>query len=383
MNFYKNTVLNKWMGFLVASVIVVFSIWMITSFVGRLKEEEALKVQNYVQVQTLLITSEENTPIEATEFYISFLNTVNLPIIILNEDGSYNLSVNIDKDIVQNKKRLKRMVEDMESKYPPFILQYPFGTQKLYYKNSELLDQLQLYPIILVILIALFGLFTYWYYQTVKHSEQNYLWAGMAKETAHQIGTPISSLIGWLELLKMEDVDPMSITEMQKDVDRLTTIAERFSKIGSKTELESLDIVETTQKAFDYMSTRLSKNVSFYFQPDIQYAEVALSEPLFGWVFENLIKNAVDAMQGKGEVRVHLFEKENEVFISVKDTGHGIPSSKHKEVFKPGYTTKKRGWGLGLSLAKRIIEEYHGGKIFVYRSSPGKGTEFRIILKTV
>lgn len=383
MNFYKNTVLNKWMGFLVAFVIVVFSIWMITKFVGKLKEEEALKVQNYVQVQRLLITSDETTPIEATEFYISFLNSVNLPIIILNEDGSYNLSVNVKDFIVNDSVRLRKKVSEMAKKYPPIKMKLPFGTQKMYYKNSELLDQLQLYPIILIVLIALFGLFTYWYYQTVKHSEQNYLWAGMAKETAHQIGTPISSLIGWLELLKMEDIDQMSVNEMQKDVERLTTIAERFSKIGSKTELERADIVDTTRKAFDYMSVRLSKNVSFEFESEVDYAEVALSEPLYGWVFENLVKNAVDAMHGKGELSVHLFEKENEVFIDVEDNGQGIPSSKHKEIFKPGYTTKKRGWGLGLSLAKRIIEEYHGGKISVYRSAPGKGTQFRIILKKV
>ncbi len=368
------------MGFLVAFIIVVFSIWMITNFVGRLKQEEALKVQNYVQVQKLLITSNENTPIEATEFYISFLNTVNLPIIILNEDDSYNLSVNVKKRIVNDSVRLRKMVAEMREEYPPIIMKFPFGTQKVYYKNSELLDQLQLYPVILIILIALFGLFTYWYYQTVKHSEQNYLWAGMAKETAHQIGTPISSLMGWIELLKMENIDQMPVKEIQKDVERLTTIAERFSKIGSKTELESLDIVDITKKAFDYMSVRLSNNVSFYFKSDIEQAIVALSEPLFGWVFENLVKNAVDTMQGKGELSVHLFEKEKEVFIDVKDNGQGIPASKHKEIFKPGYTTKKRGWGLGLSLAKRIIEEYHNGKIFVHRSAPGKGTQFRIIL---
>lgn len=369
------------MGFLVAFIIVIFSIWMITNFVGRLKEEEALKVQNYVQVQKLLITSDENTPIEATEFYISFLNTVNLPIIILNEDGSYNLSANVKDYIVNDSVRLQKLVSEMEKDYPPITMKFSFGIQKMYYKNSELLDQLQLYPIILVVLISLFGLFTYWYYQTVKHSEQNYLWAGMAKETAHQIGTPITSLMGWLELLKIENIDQMPVKEIQKDVERLTTIAERFSKIGSKTELKKLDIVKTTKKAFDYMSVRLSKKVSFHFKSEIDYTEIALSESLYGWVFENLVKNAVDAMQGKGGLTVHLFEKENNVFIDVQDSGHGIPVAKHKEIFKPGYTTKKRGWGLGLSLAKRIIEEYHNGKIFVHRSAPGKGTQFRIILK--
>lgn len=371
------------MGFLIAFIIVGFSIWMITTFVEKLKEEEALKVQNYVQVQRLLITSDENTPIETTEFYLSFLNTVNLPIIILNEDESYNLSVNVNDFIVQDSIRLHKKVAEMAKKYPPIEMIFPFGTQKMYYKNSELLDQLQLYPIILIILTSLFGLFTYWYYQTVKHSEQNYLWAGMAKETAHQIGTPISSLMGWLEFLKMEKTDPMPISEMQKDVERLTTIANRFSKIGSKTKLKTHDIVETTQNAFNYMSIRLSKNISFDFKSDITYAEVALSESLYGWVFENLVKNAVDAMQGKGNLTVHLFEKEHTVFIDVKDDGQGIPSSKHKKIFNPGYTTKKRGWGLGLSLAKRIVEEYHNGKIFVHQSSLGEGTQFRIIFQKV
>ncbi len=383
MRFYKNTLLNKWMGFLLAFFIVVLSIWMISTSVDRLKKEEALKVQNYVQVQKLLITSPENAPIEATEFYISFLNTVNLPIIILNEDNTYNLSVNVNENIINDPNRLMNKVEEMGKKYPPIKMKYPFGVQKMYYKNSALLDQLQLFPVILIILMILFGLFTFWYYQTIKHSEQNYLWAGMAKETAHQIGTPISSLIGWLELLKMENVDDMTIIEMKKDVDRLTTIADRFSKIGSKTELKPLDIVKVTKEAFDYMSVRISKNVSFDFVSEVDCVEVSMSESLYGWVLENLIKNAVDAMHGKGNISVKMFEKEREIFIDVKDNGKGIPYSNHKDVFKPGFTTKKRGWGLGLSLAKRIIEEYHEGKIYVYASSLSEGTQFRIILNKV
>jgi len=353
---------------------------MITQSVYRLKQQESLRIQFYVKIQKNLIDLGENINPETFDFYSAYLNKVDLPIIILNDAQKCIYHQNISDKIIKNPQRLHRLVEKMKKHYEPIEVKLPLGAQYIYYKNSAFLDRLQWYPIILMLFITLFGLFIYWYYNMVKRSDQNYLWVGMAKETAHQIGTPISSLMGWLAFMKMEKNHSMPVEEIEKDINRLIVITDRFSKIGSKPKLSPEEIVSVSLQAFDYMSARVSKKVSFDFHSAIDSVYVALSIPLYGWVLENLIKNAVDSVRGKGNISLNIFQQEDQVFIQIKDDGQGIPKAKQKQIFKPGYTTKKRGWGLGLSLAKRIIEEYHNGKIGVHESSREKGTIFRIIL---
>ncbi len=256
------------------------------------------------------------------------------------------------------------------------------GTKNyVYFKNSTLLNQLQYYPLIIILLILLFFGFSYWYFKTIRDTEKSYLWAGMAKETAHQIGTPLSSLMGWVELLKLEDIDQTSVVEIEKDVDRLKHIAERFSKIGSTSELNQTDLIATSRHTINYISQRISKGIEVNFKADVEEFNINLNASLYSWVIENLMKNAADAMQNKGVLDIVITTTNKFVEISMTDTGSGIPTKLQKKIFEPGFTTKKRGWGLGLSLAKRIIEEYHKGKIFVAKSSKDTGTEFKILLR--
>jgi signal transduction histidine kinase len=231
--------------------------------------------------------------------------------------------------------------------------------------------------------LFLFLSVVYLFFSSNKVAETNKLWTGMAKETAHQIGTPLSSLLGWVEILKMEKVDETYIEEIEKDVDRLNVIANRFSKIGSKPELKKENIVALTKQAFDYLESRSSKQISFSFSSTDAEIYTALNTELFGWVIENLIKNAIDAMLGKGELALNIKSNQKKVEITISDTGKGMPKNLFKQIFTPGFTTKKRGWGLGLSLSKRIIADYHNGKIFVKKSEIDKGTTFEILLDRI
>jgi len=255
--------------------------------------------------------------------------------------------------------------------------------QTLYYGTSPLLNNLKYYPLALLLIILLFSAVVYFFYRSSKVAEQNKLWTGMAKETAHQIGTPLSSLIGWTEILKTENVNPDYIVEMEKDVDRLQTITERFSKIGSVPELKTADIVLETKNAITYLQSRTSKLIEFDIEIPEREIQVKLNEQLFGWTIENLVKNAIDAMKGKGRLSLQLTQRERLVFINISDTGKGIPKGQFNTIFNPGFTTKKRGWGLGLSLSRRIIEDYHNGKVKVLNSELNKGTTMQIALKTV
>jgi len=252
----------------------------------------------------------------------------------------------------------------------------------VYFGDSPLLNKLKYYPIALLLIIILFGAVVYNFYRATKMATQNKLWAGMAKETAHQIGTPLSSLIGWLEILKMENIEESTIIEIEKDINRLQTITDRFSKIGSEPVLEKRDIVEDTNKTVDYLRTRVSQQVNFYFEAPQNPIYVEINPALHSWTIENLVKNAIDAMKGKGSLNIVISELEDIVKISISDTGKGIPKNQFTKIFEPGFTTKKRGWGLGLSLTKRIVQEYHKGKIKVAQSEIGKGTTMQISYKT-
>jgi len=311
------------------------------------------------------------------------LNSVGAPVIITNEDGTNILSYgNLDSTLMKDDAYVHRQLELMEQENDPLEIDFMnTGKAKIYYRSSDLIEQMKYFPILQFIVIALYLLIAYLLFSWARRSEQNQVWAGMAKETAHQLGTPISSLMGWVELLKMQEEPFAGTQEMEKDIERLQIVTDRFSKIGSVPVLEPTDIVPLVRDTMDYLQKRFSKKFEF----DIQLPEGPLTVPLvpslFRWVLENLTKNAVDAMGDHGKITLELTEGSSEVLIDVSDTGKGIPKKMYKQVFNPGYTSKKRGWGLGLSLAKRIIEEYHKGKIFVKSSVVGQGTTFRIILK--
>lgn len=252
--------------------------------------------------------------------------------------------------------------------------------QYLYYEDSKVLKRLSLFPYLQLLVMLAFIVVVYFAVSSTKKAEQNKVWVGLSKETAHQLGTPISSLMAWMELLRAEGIDPDIVNEMDKDVVRLETIASRFSKIGSRPTLEAVDLRDVVASAVSYMSTRISSRIRLAFIPDDRTLPVNISRPLVEWVLENLIKNAVDAMEGDGSITITTFSENRFACIDVADTGKGIPRKRQKTIFNPGYTTKKRGWGLGLTLAKRIVEQYHDGRIFVLASEPGSGTTFRIMI---
>jgi signal transduction histidine kinase len=291
-------------------------------------------------------------------------------------------SGNIDSLKINTPEKLQATIQLMESQNTPIEVDLGEGFKNyIFYEQSTLLAQLKYYPYVQFGVIGLFLLIAYILFSTARKAEQDQVWVGMSKETAHQLGTPLSSLMAWTEYLKSTGTDESIVHEMNRDVNRLNTITDRFSKIGSQPTLHEENVCEVVRNAIDYLKTRTSKNVNYIVEiPDFEI-NVMLSVPLFEWVIENICKNAVDAMDGKGQFRVVVAEVPEGVCIDMTDTGKGIHKSKHKSVFKPGYTTKKRGWGLGLSLSKRIIENYHNGKIFVLQSEEGKGTTFRILLK--
>jgi signal transduction histidine kinase len=310
------------------------------------------------------------------------INSASVPVIYTDSAGAVLAFGNIDSTKMRDTVFVKETLEEMTSENPPLEIQLEKGrTNYIFYKDSFLLTQLQYYPFVQLGVIGLFLVIAYTLFSTSRKAEQNQVWVGMAKETAHQLGTPLSSLIAWLEYLEMKGADPETIKEIRQDVRRLETITERFSKIGSMPVLERRNLVEVLTGAMNYMRTRTSKNVVYSLNTPSTEVYASLNVPLFDWVIENLCRNAVDAMDGKGSITIELQDQTQYVYIDITDSGKGIPKSKFKTVFQPGYTTKKRGWGLGLSLTKRIIENYHAGKIFVKRSEPGAGTTFRIVLK--
>ncbi len=319
--------------------------------------------------------------------YLTYLNLVTAqnkttPIIV-TQDDKIIVDANIKysenrKDAVLQKElaKMKRNGEPIEIDLGDGLKQY------LYYRDSFLLRNLRLFPVAQLFVIFLFIGIAYYAFNASHKAEQNQVWVGMSKETAHQLGTPISSLMAWIELLKMKDVDLSLIREFENDTQRLEKIAERFSKIGSAPELLHTDVIETIMSTVEYLKRRSSNKVVF----DVNYDEagtylVPLNIALFSWVIENLCKNAIDAMDNSGNITISLKEKDDTVLIDIADTGKGISKSQHKTIFEPGFSTKKRGWGLGLSLARRIVENYHNGKIFIKQSELNKGTTFRIILK--
>lgn len=310
-------------------------------------------------------------------------NAVGAPVIIIDStDNSVLAYGNLDSIKMKDPEFVKNQIHAMQEDCYPIKVNYLDDNKVyIYYRRSDLLMQMRYFPLVQILIFGLFVLLAYLLFSYVRRSEQNQVWAGMAKETAHQIGTPLSSLMGWVELLKLEEKPFVGTAEMEYDIDRLNTITERFSKIGSIPTLEQTDVVAIISKTMKYLQHRFSSKFEFDVQLPVREIVIPLNAALFNWVLENLTKNAIDAMTDKGKITVELTEDDSNVFIDISDTGKGLPRSMYKEIFNPGYTSKKRGWGLGLSLAKRIIENYHKGKIFVKNSVLNQGTTFRIVLK--
>ncbi len=362
-----------------AFVIVSLILWNTNSFFKKFKEEERLKMEIWATAQSELIQSSVDQELGNLTLKVMGNNT-STPMILVNEEGSiktHNIAEEKALDSVYISKKIKQFASENK---PIHIIQEGELLETLYYGNSEVLNKLKFYPLALLLIIFLFGAVIFFFFRTNKASEQNKLWAGMAKETAHQIGTPLTSLLGWNELLKSENINSDITKEIAKDITRLQTITERFSKIGSIPDLEVHDIVSETEKAYEYLKRRSSKLIHFSFSSDIDELPVLLNPPLYNWSIENLVKNGIDAMKGRGNITLQIEKKGQSVNILVSDTGHGIPKSDFQSIFNPGVTSKKRGWGLGLSLVKRIVEEYHKGKIKVLSSSK-EGTIMQISLR--
>lgn len=308
-------------------------------------------------------------------------NSASVPVLLTDSDSEKIIGLgNIDTNLVNTKSGLKQRINYMKLQNQPIPITINNTKFWLYYEESQLLKQLRYYPYIQFGIIGLFLIIAYYLFSTSRRSEQNYVWVGMSKETAHQLGTPLSSLMAWNELLKQQHIDQTITTEIDKDLHRLNTITERFSKIGSDPILQPTDIIAVIKNTLDYLQTRLSKKTIVKFNSNVEEAQVSLNVSLFEWVIENIVKNAVDSMNGVGSITIDVNLFETTITIDITDTGKGIEKTKFKTVFEPGFTTKKRGWGLGLSLAKRIIEDYHKGKIIVKDSVVNQGTTFRITL---
>jgi len=370
----RNTV--RWVIIFASFLIISLILWNTYTFFQIFKNEERLKMNLWAKAQKTLINADENTDVELP--LQIFSNNNSIPIILTEKDSIIN-TVNIDEAIVKDKRRANAFLSGLKNENEPIVIEYVTGKfQKLYYGNSALLNKLKYYPIALLLIMVLFGALIYNFYRSTKMATQNKLWAGMAKETAHQIGTPLSSLIGWVEILKADDAAETTIVEIEKDIDRLQTITERFSKIGSEPKLENKDIIEETFQSYDYLQSRFSKQVEFSFEAPKSPIIVLLNPTLHSWTIENMVKNAIDAMKGRGKLSLQIEQDGDFVKINISDTGKGIPKTQFKRIFEPGFTTKKRGWGLGLSLTKRIVEEYHKGSIKVLNSVIEKGTTMQI-----
>ena len=377
---YDSRQLLKYLFIVAAVVIAIASVFVSDLLIKDLAREERQKIEVWAEA-TRVLTSEDPSLNMNLILQIIQGNTA-IPVMLCNDRDSVMNYKNLELPEKNVDEFLQQKVQELKKKKDPIVIDMEDGTyQYLYYDDSLILKRLLVYPYAQLTVMAVFILTAFLALASTKKAEQNKVWVGLSKETAHQLGTPISSLIAWLEYLKLKEVDPTLLAEMEKDVKRLEMIAERFSKIGSTPEPVPVNICESVRSALDYMETRISSKVKITVESPEEPVMVLMNQALFAWVVENLCKNAVDAMEGQGNITFHIEEKGKKVRIDVTDTGKGILKSKFKTVFNPGYTTKKRGWGWGLSLVKRIIESYHGGKIYVKSSEIGKGTTFRIELR--
>jgi signal transduction histidine kinase len=380
VNIYTQKQRWKLLLLLAALMIGTASLWYTNRLVNKLAVEERKKIELWAEAtRRLADVSELNTDINFLSNVISNNNTI--PVIWADDKFNPISSRNLDSLQSLSEEYLRKQIVEMRAVHDPIEIHIGTIKQYILYRDSELLIRLRYYPYFQLAVIALFLLVSYLAFSNSRKAEQNQVWVGMAKETAHQLGTPLSSLVAWLEFLRLKGMSSDYTNEIEKDINRLQTITERFSKIGSAPSLTKVNIHEVLKHSVEYIQTRSSDKVIFDLKTPATEVWAPLNVPLFEWVIENILKNAIDAMSGNGKIDVNITNQHQFVYIDICDTGKGIPKSSYKTIFKPGFTTKSRGWGLGLSLSKRIIEEYHDGQIFVKNSEMNKGTTFRIVLK--
>ena len=376
------SVWKSW-GLYGAFAIVLLIVWNTNILFQLVKEEERNKMELWATAQKELVESNDLSRDFGTLAFDVLQKIGVAPMIQVNEAGKIVDFKNIDWSPIEDPDSLQlyAVLEEIKLHNAPIPIIYSdIINQKLYYGDAPLLVKLRYYPLALLLILLLFGGLLYFFFQTNKAAEQNRLWAGMAKETAHQIGTPLSSLMGWITLLKEQEIAPASVEEMQKDIERLEVITERFSKVGSLPDLEEGDIVALMQSTIDYLKKRTGSQVQWEVHLPTSSVLLPINAALLSWTLENLVKNGLDAMKGIGRLRIDLIDKENEVRIWVQDEGSGIAAKDLKLLFRPGFTTKSRGWGLGLSLARRIVHDYHNGFIQVKNTQLGNGTTFELML---
>ncbi|MEI9918734.1 MAG: ATP-binding protein [Bacteroidota bacterium] len=396
MEFYKDNSNLKWVILAVSTIISISSVYYTNVLVEQLKERERAQVNLYAKALEYTVNESNNNIFFVSEEIVNKNHSI--PTILLSDKNEFidytNLDINPSWPLKKKNETLLRELNEMQRAYPPIeiLLKDPttqevFGKQFVYYKNSFLLTQLIAYPFIQLSVIAIFGFISYLAFNYSRTSEQNRVWVGLAKETAHQLGTPLSSLMAWVEVLRDDpDIKNKGIAdELDKDIKKLKVVTERFSSIGSKPTLREENIYTLIQNVVTYLQPRVSSRINFELYTLSESITAMVHAPLFEWVIENLCKNGVDAMgSSAGTIAIKILRgNENRVLIDISDTGKGIPKANLPSVFKPGFTTKKRGWGLGLALAKRIIEMYHQGRIFVKSSEENQGTTFRIELKGI
>ncbi|GAA3925536.1 sensor histidine kinase [Chitinophaga oryziterrae] len=366
-----------------AVIIVVGTIWYVSSLASKIEEEETKKVATWVAANRELLQASDETNINLAAEIIT--NNTSIPVIITNKEGHIIDSRNLDSvRLAHDTDYIQEQLDIFRKQHPPFVMEIDGRTRQynfIYYGDSLILKQVRYYPYIQLVVVAFFIFLVLIALSSTNRATQNLVWVGMAKETAHQLGTPLSSIEAWIELLKESEGNELVASELRKDVDRLKLITERFSKIGSVPQLEEKDVIQQVEAMMIYIKKRAPQKVLFTMHTQENEIPAMISPSLFDWVIENLLKNALDSMEGKGAIDIYIESYPAHIIIDITDTGKGIPKANFEKVFKPGFSTKKRGWGLGLSLAKRIIEDYHKGRLTVKSSELNKGTTFRILLR--
>jgi len=377
----KNNISN-WVLVSLSLIIITIILWNTFLFFQKFKTEERAKMEIWSLAQIELTKSLEDDNISNLTLEV-LRNNSTTPMIKVNKNGEIEFN-NINNLNPKDSIKIGKLIRKFKSENKPIEISYDNKIiETLYYGNSDVINKLKYYPLALILIILLFISLIYFYYKSSKSATLNMLWTGMAKETAHQIGTPLTSLMGWVEILKNKNIDPNYITEINKDIDRLNIISERFNKIGSKPVLKKYNLSSLTKESLDYLQTRLSSKVKIEFKSTDTNLNCLINEQLYSWTIENIIKNSVDAIKGDGNIIVSIVEQKTTLEVSVTDNGSGINKNEFKKIFNPGYTSKKRGWGLGLSLSKRIIEDYHNGKIFVKYSEKNVKTIIQIELNKI
>ena len=381
MNIYKQKQRWQFLLFIAAVIIGMASLLYTNQLVRKMARQEQKKAEMLANAWTQIVNSSADDT--NLDFYAGVIEgNVTIPVIVTDTVNNIVFARNLDSARLEKPRYVERKLKKMKEHAKPITITLsPTDKQYLYYSKSLLLTQLLYYPYVQLGIILLFILIAYFAFSTSRKFEQNQVWVGLSKETAHQLGTPISSLMAWVEMMKIRNGDKEMLAELEKDVTRLEIITERFSKIGSKPVLVKESILAVIGTAVNYIKTRSSEKIRFNLKLPPSEIIVPLNSALFEWVIENLCKNAIDALQGQGEIEITVTDLTQVVYIDISDTGRGIPKSMYSTIFKPGFTTKKKGWGLGLSLVKRIVEEYHDGRVFVYQSELNKGSVFRIVLK--